>query len=368
MKSKRWILILVAFGLISVSIFAIPFIKSKFNQAPLYKSAEATEYVSFKQIQDNVKGDNIVILQPEDKALLREATWVPQTFNNCAPATVSMLLQYFGYSVDQNTIKASLRTNSDDRNVFTYEIKDYLKQNYNIESKLFYNGNIQVLKTLIANGFYVLVEDWLHPNEDIGHVTIIRGFDDIQGVFIADDSYMGVNIIYKYDEFEYGQWKPFNREYLPLFTADKEELIKAIVGEDWDEEKMYQKAIEQNKFDVKKNPNDMYAWFNLGTSYFALGQYQEAKDAFEKSKNLGWPRRMLWYQIQPITTYNKLGEYQKALELAQIGLASNDSFAELHLEKAYAYKGLGEEELAKEDAQKALFYSPNLNAAQEFPK
>lgn len=360
------VLILAGFALICISALAIPFVKPRFNQAPLYKSAEAIEYVSFKETYDNVKGDNIVILQPEDKAILSPATWVPQTFNNCAPATVSMILQYFGFSVDQNTIKGSLRTNPDDKNVFTYEIKEYLAENYNIESKLFYNGNIQILKTLIANGFYVLVEDWLHPNEDIGHVTIIRGFDDRQGVFIADDSYMGVNITYKYDEFEYAQWKAFNREYLPVYTPDKEALLKAIVGEDWNEEKMYQKAIEQNKLDVEENLNDMYAWFNLGTSYFALQQYTQAKDAFEKSRSLGWPRRMLWYQIQPVQTYNQLGEYQKALELAQIGLANNDSFSELHLEKAYSYKGLKDLRKAKEEAQKALLYSPNLKVAQEF--
>lgn len=75
---------------------------------------------------------------------------------------------------------------------------------------------------------------------------------------------------------------------------------------------------------------------------------------------------MLWYQIQPVQTLNALGEYQKALELIQIGLWGNDSFAELHLEAAYAYKGLGNLPKAREEAEKALFYSANFIPAKQF--
>ena len=240
------------------------------------------------------------------RALLPGATWVPQTFNNCGPATISMLLQYFGFSVSQEETKAALRSNPTDTNVFSYEIADYLKNVYSIDSKLFYNGNINLLKTLLANGFYVMVEDWLHPNEDIGHTTILRGYDDEKGVFISDDSFIGVNITYKYDIFDEGQWKPFNREYLVLYKKEQEPILKAIVGEDWDEKTMFRNAVKVNQKAVDNNPQDMYSWFNLGTSYYELGEYEKAKDAFEKSRNIGWPRRMLWYQIQPVQTYNQL--------------------------------------------------------------
>ncbi len=304
--------------------------------------------------------------QPGKRALLPGAKWVPQTFNNCVPATASMVLQYFGFSVGQEQTKADLRTNPTDSNVFTYELSDYLKAKYGIESKLLYNGDVNTVKTLLANGFYVVVEDWLHPNEDIGHITIIRGFDDEKGVFIADDSYIGVNITYKYDTFLNTQWKAFNWEYLPVYKKGQESLLRAIVGENWDETKMYQNAIKRNQKLLENDPNDFYLWFNLGTSYYALGDYQKAKEAFEKSKSYGWPRRMLWYQYQPVQTYNKLGEYQKALDLAALGLASNDSYAELHLENAIAYRGLGNLDKAREEAEKALNFAPNYKAAQDF--
>lgn len=307
-----------------------------------------------------------VFTLPGKRALLPGARWVPQTFNNCVPATASMLLQYFGYDIGQDKTRQALRTNPDDRNVFTYELSTYLKNTYGIQSRVFYNGNIEILKTLVANGFYVVVEDWLHPNEDIGHVTVIRGFDDDQGVLIADDSYINVNITYKYEEFAKTQWQAFSLEYMPVYLPEKEPVLQAIVGDDWQESVMYQHAVTANEGEVGKNPNNMYAWFNLGTSYFGLGDYQAAKAAFEKSRSLGWPRRMLWYQIQPVKTYNQLGEYQKALELAKLGLAGNNAFAELHLESAMAYKGMGNLNLARNEAEKSLYFSPGYPEAREF--
>lgn len=364
-RVPKWVLILSFVGFICIVLSVGLLAKYKFRSAPVYVTAPDTKYVNQEEINRNVQSGTIVVIQPGEKALLPGAKWVPQSFNNCAPATTSMVLQYFGHTVDQNTTKARLRTNSDDKNVFTYEIQQYLKQDFNIDSKLLYNGNLQMLKTLVANGFYVVVEDWLHPNEDIGHVTIIRGFDDAQGVFIADDSFIGTNIVHRYEEFDTTQWKAFNREYTPVYTIDKEPLLQAIIGENWEEQVMYQKAVERNTFDTTSNPTDMYAWFNLGTSYFGLGKYQEARDAFEKSQAIGWPKRMLWYQIQPIQTYNMLGEYEKAIALANIALVGNDSFAEAHVEKAIAYNGLNDSVKASTEIEKALFYSPNLQTAKD---
>lgn len=325
------------------------------------------EIIYTSPIDKVLNGQAIKPKEPGTKALLPGAKWVPQTFNNCGPATTSMVLQYFGFDVNQNVTKAALRTNPDDKNVFTYEMAEYIKRDYGVESKLFYGGDIQLIKKLVANGFYVVIEDWLHPNEDIGHVTIIRGFDDEQGVLIADDSFIGVNITYPYEQFTKTQWKAFNYEYLPVYKPGSEELLKAIVGDAWHQSIMYQRAAQKAREEIAINDRDMYAWFNLGTSLYALSSFTEAKQAFEKSRSLGWPNRMLWYQIQPIQTYNALGEYQKAIEFADIALwGDNDSFSEAHLEKAISYKGLGNTQKAREEAERALFFAPNLKKAQDF--
>jgi tetratricopeptide (TPR) repeat protein len=362
--TKKWVIIFALSSILCIIIFGIKIAINQFREPNFYKQIGEINLIS--PVDKVPLSEKIKPKEPGSKALLPGAKWVPQTFNNCGPATTSMVLQYFGFTVDQNETKSHLRSNSDDKNVFTDEIAKYLKTDYGIDSKLLYGGDIQLLKKLLANGFYIVIEDWLHPNEDIGHTTIIRGFDDEQGVLIADDSYIGVNITYPYEQFMKYQWKPFNYEYLPVYKSDSSELLQEIIGEAWDTKVMYQQTAQAARNDIAKNDKDMYAWFNLGTSLYALELYGEARQAFEKSRAIGWPKRMLWYQIEPIQTYNSLAEYQKAIELADIALSSNDSFAEMHLEKAIAYKGLGKKQEAREEVDRALFFAPNLKRAQDF--
>lgn len=359
-----WITLPAAVILLTVGAYVARLVYNKMREPDFYKPIGDIIYTS--PIGSVSKFPAIQPKEPGSKALLPGAKWVAQTFNNCGPATTSMVLQYFGFNVSQNETKAKLRSNPDDKNVFTYEIADYIRKDYGVESKLLYGGDIQLIKKLLANGFYVVIEDWLHPNEDIGHTTIIRGFDDEQGVLIADDSFIGINITYPYEQFSQTQWKAFNYEYLPVYKSGSEDLLKAIIGDAWDEKTMYQQTAQKARSEISLNERDVYAWFNLGTSLYALGDHEAAKEAFAKSRALGWPKRMLWYQIQPVQTLNALGDYQQALQLADIALWSNDSFAEVHLEKAIAYKGLRDTQKAREEVERALFFAPDLKPAGDF--
>ncbi len=362
-KFNTVILILLLFIVLVSAAFAAKLVYNKLREPNRYVS---NGQIPFITPRSSSPGSQVVSpKEPGTKALLPGAKWVAQTFNNCGPATTSMVLQYFGFNVNQNETKARLRSNPDDKNVFTYEIAEYLQKDYQIKSQLLYGGDLQTLKKLLTNGFYVVIEDWLHPNEDIGHTTIIRGFDDEQGVLIADDSFIGINITYPYEQFVETQWKAFNYEYLPVYKPEDEALIQAILG-NTDKTSVFQRSAQIARREIAKNENDMYAWFNLGSSLYELGQYTEAKAAFEKSKSLGWPKRMLWYQIQPIQTYNALHEYQKTIEMADIAMWGNNvTFAEAHFEKAVAYKGLGNIDKAREEVNSALQYDPNFEKAKD---
>lgn len=296
---------------------------------------------------------------PPKEYSLKETKWIPQTMNNCGPAATAMLLGNFDVKISQAETKAALRTGDDDKNIFMYEIKEYLESKHGLKSRIFINGNKEVIKTLIANGFYVMVEDWMNPGEDIGHVVILRGYDE-EG-FIGDDSYIGTGVKYPYEIFDNEQWKPFNREFMPVYKSENEKLIQAITFDYWDEQKMYTDAVEASLKEISENPGNTYSWFNLGYDYFYLGEYQKAKEAFEKSKSLGWPGRMLWYLIEPIQNYNKLGEYTKALEYANIALRGNDMYAEVHFEKAKAYKGLGDVENVNKELELVKKYDPGFD-------
>ncbi len=298
----------------------------------------------------------------EKSFMLPELAWIPQTFNNCGPATTAMVLEHFDIHVSQATTRAALRTNPDDKNVFTYEIQEYLKTK-GVGSQLLYNGNVALLKRILANGYYVIVEDLFTPDDDIGHDIIVRGYDDAAGIFIVEDSYYGPTIEVKYATFD-AEWKGFNREYLPVYLPKDEPKVAAIIGADFDRATMFQHSVAFNLAITKSNPKDMYAWFDLGTSYFGLQDYTRAAAAFDASRALGWPMRMLWYQIQPVQTYNEIGRFQTALDLARKGLVYNDSFAELHYESAVALKGLGKTAEARAEAEKTLVMDPDFQKAK----
>ena len=88
--------------------------------------------------------------------------------------------------------------------------------------------------------------------------------------------------------------------------------------------------------------------------------------AFEKAENIGLPRRMLWYHLEPVMVYNKLKEYDKVLDLTQkIFQSGNPAFSEAYYERGFAYLGKGEKEKAKEEFEKAVFYNENYQEAKE---
>ena len=68
--------------------------------------------------------------------------------------------------------------------------------------------------------------------------------------------------------------------------------------------------------EIRENPKVVYPYFNLSTSFYYLGDFQKSTAYFEKvEKRL--PKRMLWYQIEPILAYQKLGKYQRVFELTE---------------------------------------------------
>src|SRR3989304_553807 len=187
----------IASGLVLAGYFAVasfmaknPDLAFKLQRQPIVQKLEGVEYALRSEPEVKaVEVNGLEVKTAPEFYLLPSAKWVPQTFNNCGPATTSMVLQYFGFNAGQEETKAALRTNSDDKNVFAYEIASYLRQDFQIESKILFNGNRETIKRLIANGIYVgevTTIAWL-----AGVIALVAVAD--AGVslvtYIADDSY-----------------------------------------------------------------------------------------------------------------------------------------------------------------------------------
>lgn len=330
---------------------------------------EETQSNEQDDLENEIPDFSIKLKQASSSALLSIPKYMSQTFNNCGPANLAMILNFWGENFTQEKIGEDLRPFNtpnggvDDKSVYNNEMAAYAKQN-GYESIVRPNGTIEKLKLFTSNGIPVVVSAWLHKNEDIGHYRLVKGFDENRKVILTDDSYIGPNQTLAYEEFN-DLWKPFNYTYLIIYPAEKSAIVNEILGSEVDQNISYQNAIKVALDDLTKNPNDTYAQFNIATSNYYLGNFAESARIYEQvSRKL--PPRMLWYQYEPILAYQQIGEDQKAISAADTLLNNaNLAFSEMYQLKGEIYLKQGNKELAKDMFEKALFYNKNYDKPKE---
>ena len=82
-------------------------------------------------------------------------------------------------------------------------------------------------------------------------------------------------------------WKPFNYLYMVIYLPQDEAEIKSILGPNWDPDQNRQNALAISQAAITANPNDAFAWFNLGSSLVYFERYNEAAQAFDKAFTIG---------------------------------------------------------------------------------
>ena len=126
---------------------------------------------------------------------------------------------------------------------------------------------------------------------------------------------------------------------------------------------MWQGALESAKVAAANNPEDPFAWFNLGTAYNSLGQHADAVTAYDKARSIGLPWRMLWYQFGPYEAYYQTGRYPDVVLLANTTLQGRPFFEESYFYRGLAQKALGNLPEARRDLESAVQFNPNFTAA-----
>ena len=305
---------------------------------------------------------------PERKILLNEYH-VFQTFNNCGPAALSMALSYYKIKESQQVLGLKLRPyqnphgDNDDKSVTLDELGEKAKD-YGLTPYHRPNGNVRVLKLFIAYDIPIIARTLTKATEDIGHYRIVKGFDNSTSQIIQDDSLQGKNLRYSYDNFN-ALWKAYNYEYLVLVPPDKKLIAEAILGEDKDLKTAWQKAVENSRVELIKNPDDTYARFNLSVALYNTGDFRNSVEEFEKVEN-SLPFRTLWYQIEPILAYYELGDYKKVFEITDKILRNyNLAYSELYLIRGEIYKKHGNLLAARKEFENAHLYNVNLKKARE---
>jgi hypothetical protein len=307
---------------------------------------------------------------------------VKQAFNNCGPANLTQVLNWYGSDITQEDIASYLKPNPEDRNVSPWQIADYVNQYTagQYKASAYSGGTQELIKRLVAAGYPVVIEKGYEVNNVwYGHYLTVYGYDDELQQFYTQDSYLGPwdgsGRPASYEEVS-TYWPQFNYTFYVVYKPEQEAEVQGLLGPGMvDEEAMWRNAAAIAQAEIDANPENAFAWFNLGTSLTELGEmvtegnaayYEAAVQAFDKAREIGLPPHMLWYQHKPYMAYTKVGRHQDVLDLANATLVEQGG---RNVEETYWYKGnslayLGDLYGAQEAYINALAVNENFYSAQ----
>ncbi|MGH2606364.1 MAG: C39 family peptidase [Anaerolineales bacterium] len=297
-------------------------------------------------------------------ARLPSPAWDKQDWNNCGPATLALALRMFGWEGDQFDISDLLKPDRGDKNVNVEELVYYVRTRAGwMNADFRVGGTLETLKRFLAAGYPVIVEKglWLAQDEAgggwSGHYLLLTGYDDGQRVFVTQDSYKGADQLVSYASLD-ELWQTFNRVFLYLYRPEDQAEIEMLLGPDAEVDRNRRRALEAAQAEIELEPENPYAWFNLGTNLVYFERYGEAADAFDTALAIGLPWRFTRYQFGPYIAYFNQGRFEDVIELADATLFRTYKAEESMLWRGWARYRLGDVLGAIEDFRAALAVNP----------
>jgi tetratricopeptide (TPR) repeat protein len=293
-----------------------------------------------------------------------------QGWNNCGPATLALALRYWGWQGDQDTVTAVIKPSDQDRNVNAEEMAVYTSQYAGMDAAIRVAGDLEMLKRFIAAGYPVMVEtsftltESFWPGDDrwSSHFVLLTGYDDASSTFIAQDVFNGPDTRIGYTKL-LDDWQSFNYLYMVIYPPADETIIDTLFGSDWSTASNWQKAAALNLSITNAEPKNAFAWYNLGASLTALDQYDQAWIAFEKSRQLGLPQRMLRYQFSILEAAYETGHTQELLDLTAYALEITPNSEEAFFWQGKAFLSLQQYAQARQSFVTALSFRPGYPEA-----
>ncbi|MDX1614834.1 MAG: C39 family peptidase [Candidatus Promineifilaceae bacterium] len=313
--------------------------------------------------------------------LLEGIERVQQGFNNCGPANLTQVLNWYGDPTTQTEAASYLKPNPEDRNVSPWQLSDYVNEFTALRSTVHSGGDIDLLKRLIAAGYPVVIEKGYEPQTAgaqgwFGHYLTVFAYDEDTRELTSMDSYLKVGPEGRSDPYDFIEqyWQHFNYTFYVVYEPEDEAEVYEIIGPELlDPLTMWEHAAERAQADIDADPNNAFAWFNLGTSLTRLGEltggrefYESGASAFDQARTIGLPPRMLWYEFRPYLAYMKVGRYDDMITLADTILETQGG---RNVEETYLYRGhallfTGQVNEAVSDYQRALQLNENFYPAQ----
>lgn len=305
-------------------------------------------------------------------AVLPAPAWEKQDINGCGPASLTMFLRFWGWEGSQEDIAAEVKPYRKDRNVNVEELAYFVRTQagwLTFEYRL--GGDVQLLKTFLAAGLPVMVEEGVlldesyWPNDDhwSAHYLLLTAYDDAAGIFTGQDSFFGADRQVTYADLDQN-WQAFNRVIILVYPPDRQATVQAILGGEWDVDANRQAALEEARQETEVDAKNAFAWFNLGTNLVYFERYGEAAQAYDEAIALGLPQRMLRYQFGPFIAYFHGGRSEDLMALVAYALQRTPTSEEALLWQGWGLYRQGDYAAALQSFYAAREQNPTYQDAQ----
>ncbi len=240
-----------------------------------------------------------------------------QSLNNCGPAAVVMALSTLGVDADQETARLALRGSDWRRGMGPGGVDPWVRDLYGLRSVWRNNGTNAVVKALVSNGFAPMVTQWMEDASisRIAHWRTVAGYDDAKGVFYVNDSMRGRGVPLTYGWFD-RNWQAFSYRYMVIYRPEEEPLLRAIVGDEWNDRVMRQRSYERTRSEALER-TDSQSWLAYGEASYQNGLFAEAVAAFEKGLALGSAEGVFTLRSSYPQALRALGREQDAAKAQQ---------------------------------------------------
>lgn len=283
-----------------------------------------------------------------------------QMNNRCSAAALKIQLSAFDWPGSHtdvarwlNPYPAAPDTNTYDKSVRLEEMVQFVELQ-GLKGLVRIGGTPELLETLIAAGFPVLIETAYYDNANFdnwySHNRVAVGyeayprevmylFDPLRG---AGDDGRGIQLPYYEVDL---RWRHFNRDFFVIYRPEQEATLQELLGDYWDPAKAAQIALEQALQD-QATYGDAFATYNLGAAQLELGLLEEAVANFDLARAMGLPPRFFWYRFEALDAYVAAGRYQDILDIIY-GVFNHPTYLtrgidELYYYAGFAYEGLGD--------------------------
>ena len=222
--------------------------------------------------------------------------FISQTLNNCGPASIAEILNYFGVQRSQAQVASVLRPDLPAYGMSLYGVPFYA-ESVGMRAAGGLSSSDELVKAFVANGLPVIVADQVSRSDPTRHFRPIDGFDDKDGYFIGSDPYLGPNHRINYADFD-DLWRISLNRWVVIYPPDKQDLVDAVLARYWNKEQAIEAGLQRSQQRQAQQPRLPWTWLELADIQIEMGDVKSANENIQKGAALGLPFEAHWLQLK----------------------------------------------------------------------